>query len=213
MNAEPADDSPPKVVALHERACDNLTFIRETMARSGSFTAVSGWANCLMGVIAIAGAISAGLLSSPSAWLTVWLVTASACATVGAVGIWRKARRSGAAVWGGPGRRFLLSLAPPMVAGAVLTLGLGFRGMFIYLPALWLLLYGAGVVTGGAFSIKLVPLMGLCFMVLGSLLAVLPSAGSFQAFGGLTVADLFLAGGFGGLNIIFGVVIALRYGG
>jgi len=71
------------------------------------------------------------------------------------------------------------------------------------LPGCWLLLYGAAVTSGGAFSVRLVPVMGLCFMLLGVSAFVFPeSAGS-----------LFMAAGFGGLQIGFGLIIARKYGG
>ena len=71
------------------------------------------------------------------------------------------------------------------------------------IAGVWLLLYGTGVVTGGAFSIRIVPLMGLCFMVLGAVALFCPP----------NWGNAFLASGFGGLHILFGAVIASKYGG
>jgi hypothetical protein len=85
----------------------------------------------------------------------------------------------------------------------VLTAVLLKAGLFGALPGVWLLLYGTGVVTGGAFSVRTVPVMGLGFMVLGSAALLAPAAWG----------DAMMACGFGGLHIVFGSVIAWRHGG
>ena len=100
-------------------------------------------------------------------------------------------------------RRFFLNLAPPLLAGAVLTVALAAAGKFELLPGLWLLLYGTGVLTGGAFSIRAVPLMGLCFMVLGIVTLLLSPHWN----------PVMMGVGFGGLHLLFGAVIARYYGG
>ena len=87
-----------------------------------------------------------------------------------------KAREAGTSLLSGPGRRFVYSFAPPLFAGALLTLLLVRMGATGVIAGVWLLLYGTGVVTGGAFSIRIVPLMGLCFMVLGAVALFCPPA-------------------------------------
>src|SRR5207249_1755221 len=67
----------------------------------------------------------------------------------------------------GPLRKFGLALAAPLLVGAVLTAALARAGFHAMLPGAWLMLYGSGLLAGGAFSIRLVPVMGACFLVLG----------------------------------------------
>ena len=189
--------------ALHERALDNLRFIRETMERAGSFTAVPGRGGMAMGVTALAAAAIAALQPTESRWLVVWLCEAALALALGAFASDRKARRAGHALFEGPGRRFLFGLVPPLLAGALLTAALARSGAVAVLPGLWLLLYGAAVVTGGAFAVRIVPVMGSAFMFLGAVALLGPAAWG----------NVLLAVGFGGLHVAFGYVIARRYGG
>ena len=182
---------------------DNLSFIRSTMERATSFTAVPGWGGVGMGVTALVAAAIAALQRTPDAWLGIWLGEALVAACIGAFAMARKARRAAGAALSRPARRFLLSYAPPLAAGALLTVVLQREGLFHVLPGLWLLLYGTGVVTGGAFSVRVVPLMGLCFIALGIVALLGPASWG----------DPLLALGFGLLHIVFGVIIARRHGG
>jgi hypothetical protein len=194
----PPSDDP----ALHVRAMDNLTFIRETMERATAFTAVPGWGGVGMGAIALAAAAVAHTRLTPAEWLATWLASSVLAFTLGGWTMTAKARRAGTTVFSYSGRRFVLSYVPPLLVGALLTGVLVRAGLYEALPGTWLLLYGTGVVTGGAFSVRVVPLMGLCFMALGAI-----------ALFGAAWGNLLMAAGFGGLHILFGLIIARRYGG
>jgi hypothetical protein len=188
---------------LDQRARDNLRFIRETMERAGSFTAVPGWGGVAMGITALGAAVVAYRQTQLTAWLAVWLVEAVLAVGIAGWTTLLKAREARVSLLAGPGRKFAMSFSPPIFAGALLTVILYRGGVAWAIPGTWLLLYGTGVVTGGAVSIRIVPLMGLCFMVLGAVALFCPAS-----WGGA-----FLAGGFGGFHIVFGAVIARRYGG
>ena len=193
----------PDDPALHVRAMDNLSFIRETMGRATAFTAVPGWGGVGMGVLGLAAAAVAETRISRTEWLVTWLATSALGLTLGGWTMASKARRAGTTVFSYSGRRFVLSYVPPLVVGALLTLVLVRAELWSALPGTWLLLYGTAVTTAGAFSIRVVPIMGICLMAVGaSALIVAPTAG-----------DLFMALGFGVLQIGFGLLIARRYGG
>lgn len=203
MPSDPLPTRGPRPVALDDRARENLRFIRETMERAGSFTALPGWGVIAMGITALGAAVIASQQATSMAWLITWLVEAAIAIAIAGWTMVSKARETGSSLFTGPGRRFVYSFAPPLFAGGLLTLLLLRTDVTGAIAGLWLLLYGTGVVTGGAFSIRIVPLMGLCFMVLGAAaLFCPPSWGN-----GL------LAAGFGGLHILFGTVIARKYGG
>jgi hypothetical protein len=189
--------------ALHARAMDNLSFIRSTMERATAFTAVPGWGGVAMGLTALIATLVASRSSEPGEWLAVWLSAAVLALGIGGWTMVLKARRGGTTVFSYSGRRFVLSYLPPLLVGALLTLVLMRAGLYTALPGTWLLLYGTGVVTGGAFSVRVIPIMGFCFMALGAVALLAPASWS----------QCLLALGFGGLHIVFGIIIARRYGG
>ncbi len=190
-------------VALHSHAVDSLRYIRETMEGASAFTAVPGWGGVAMGVTALAAAPIAARQPSVERWLVVWLVAGLAAFALGLLSMVRKARASEESLLSRPARKFALGLSPPLLAAAVLTLVLYRAGLTALLPGVWLLLYGAGVVAAGAFSVRVVPMMGVCFMAGGAAALFAPGAW----------ANWLLAGGFGALHVVFGILIARRHGG
>ena len=194
---------PAKVVSINDRALENLKYIRETMERAGSFTAVPGWGGILMGVSALITAVVSGRLPTKNWWFASWLAEAALAFAIGGWAMVQKAKAGNSPLLKGPGRKFALSLFPAMFAGAAVTVALYHSGYFALMPGTWLLLYGVSIVTGGTFSVNVVPIMGLSFMALGVT----------ALFSPMEWANWFMAAGFGLLHIAFGTVIARRYGG
>ncbi len=190
-------------VGLHTQAMDNLRFIRNTMESAGSFTAVPGQGGMLMGATALFAAFAAHLTASPGSWLRVWMGEAVLALAIGLVFSHRKATLSETSLLSRPFRRFVLAVAPSVFVGAILTFVLYRQGFQQLIPAMWLLLYGAGITSGGAFAVRVVPVMGMSFLALGSIATITP----------VRFADAILACGFGGFHLAFGWVIARRYGG
>jgi hypothetical protein len=187
---------------MQERAMDNLRFIRQTMERAGTFTAISGWGEVVIGITAVVAALIAARLPLVG-WVTIWLLEAILAAGIAALSMALKARAAGMPLISGPARKLVLSFSPPMLGGMLLTALFVSRGLESLLPGCWLLLYGTGVVTAGTYSVRIVPVMGIAFMALGALTLFAPPA----------YATALLIAGFGGLHIIFGALIARRYGG
>lgn len=190
-------------IPIHEHAIDNLRYIRETMERAADFTAVPGWGLFGMGLIAMVAGVLAMRANSHTAWLQIWIGAALAALIVGVVTMKQKAAREGRPIFTAPGQRFVLSFAPAILAGAAMTVALVEARLWSTLPGMWLLLYGAAITSGGAVSTKLIPVMGAGFLAFG--LAAM--------FGPPAWAELWLLAGFGGLHMVFGLVIARRYGG
>jgi hypothetical protein len=188
---------------MHVRAMDNLRFIRQTMESATAFTAVSGWGLVIVGVTALAAAVVASRQTSPGVWLMIWLGEGVLSFLIAGGATVRKARTSKLPLFSMPGKRFALNFSPPMIVGALLTAALYRAGFLDAIPGMWLLVYGTGIVTGGAFSVRVVPVMGLCFMAEGAAALFLPPLWR----------DGLMAAGFGGLHVVFGFIIARRYGG
>ncbi|HXA04931.1 MAG TPA: hypothetical protein VNY30_08830 [Bryobacteraceae bacterium] len=203
MGSVPARTKSHEPVALHAHAMDNLRFIRETMERAGSFTAVPGVGGMLMGISALGAALLAARQTKLERWLAVWLAEAIFAVLIGVVAAARKGRAVKAPLLSGPGRKFALGLAPSIFVAALLTGVLYRAGLYAVIPGIWLLLYGTGILSAGAFSVPVVPAMGVCFVALGAIAVFCP----------LEWSHWFLAAGFGGLHLVFGARIAARYGG
>ena len=193
----------PSGAALHEQAAESLAFIRTTMARSASFTAVPGAGGVAMGVVACVAAIVAARQADGVLWLLTWMLAATVAAPIGFAAMARKARRHRVPLWSAAGRRFAQGFVPAILAGAILTAALVRDGRIDLLPATWLMLYGVGITAGGAASIPLLAWLGGAFI----------ACGAGAAFTPIWWADAWLGAGFGGLQILFGIVIARKHGG
>lgn len=194
---------PIRLVPLHDRAMDNLRYIRETMERATPFTGISGLGEIAIGATALLASVLAARQTTFNSWLAVWLADGFISVLIAGWSMDRKARAVQMPLVSGPGRKAVFSLSPPLIAGAVLTIVLVRAGLTNAIPGVWLLLYGTGVITGGMFSVRAVPAMGLCFMGLGALALFSPP----------TFANWFMAVGFGGLHVLFGAIIVRKYGG
>jgi len=196
----PIQSKPPEI---QERAMDNLRFIRETMERAGTFTAVSGWGQVVIGVTAIVAAVIASRAPNAATWLAVWLAEAGIAGGISVASMTIKSHAANLPLISGPMRKLVLSFSPPILAGCVLTLALHASLGLGLAPGVWLLLYGAGVISAGTYSVPIVPVMGAAFMGVGMVALIAPASW----------ATALLIGGFGGLHILFGVLIARRHGG
>ena len=184
-------------------ALDQLQFIRHTMESATSFTAVPGWGTVALGLTAIAAAIVALTLDSRETWVLLWLGEAVLAGLISVVAMVKKTGSLAKLANSIPARKCALSLVPPLAAGGVLTLIMMEQHLYAALPGMWLMLYGVAVITGGAFSVRVVPVMGICFAVFGTIALALPASW----------ANGIMAAGFGGLHVLFGLLIARRHGG
>lgn len=198
-----SNSEPGTAVNLGDRAIDNLEFIRETMERSARFTAVPGYGGMLMGLTAIVAAYIAGTQVYLRDWLVIWLVEAFLAFAIGLLAMWQKSRIVSVPLVSAPGKKFALGFAPPLVCGIAITLGLWRYEHYEIMAPVFMLCYGSAVVCGGAFSVRVVPIMGWCFIALGAAAFALPAS----------YGNWLMAASFGALHIVFGAIIARKYGG
>jgi hypothetical protein len=188
-------------VRIGDHALENIRYIREAMERAGSFTSIPGWGGVWIGIMALNTALFARKAEGQD-WLVYWLMLVPLAAAIGFGLMWVKGRRAGVDFTAPAARRFFASYFAPIVAAAILTYVFWRGGFYGAMPAMWLLLYGTSFVSAGAYSINLIRVMGVLFMLLGAAAAMVPAAG-----------NILMGAGFGGLHLIFGIVIARRYGG
>lgn len=188
---------------MQARAMDNLRFIRGMMESASTFTAVSGWGQVVIGTTAIAAALVAARQSLPWAWVATWVAEAGVATGISIASMTLKSHAANMPLLSGPMRKLLLSFSPAMIVGAVLTAACVHHQFYAFLPGVWMLLYGAAVVSAGTYSVRSVPVMGAAFMALGAVALVAPAA----------YHTMLMIAGFGGLHILFGLWIARRHGG
>jgi hypothetical protein len=196
----PRPSDPPEMQA---RAMDNLRFIRGIMESAATFTAVSGWGQVVIGITAIGAALLASRQALTWAWVATWVAEAGIAVGISVASMAIKSHAANVPLLSGPMRKLILSFSPAMIVGAVLTAVFVDRGLFALLPSTWMLLYGASVVSAGTYSVRIVPVMGAAFMLIGALSFLVPV--------GWHTALMIAA--FGGLHIVFGLWIARRHGG
>jgi hypothetical protein len=185
------------VTSVQEHAEGHLRVIRSVMERAGAFTALPASGGILMSAVAfVAGWAGHGAVE-PRQWVVVWLVAAGVAVPVGAFAVAHRARAAGVDLTIGVARRFILTLSPPVAAGAVLSAALIQRQAYELLPAVWLTLYGAGVVAAGSYSTRVIQGLGVSFMVVGAAAAFAP----------WSTSTVLVAAGFGGLHLVAGLLV------
>src|SRR5271154_6085881 len=108
-SVQPIRKRDPQPVPIHAHAMDNLRYIRETMERAGSFTAVPGWGGVAMGITALIASVIAAhehlVHGSMNAWLAIWMTEGVLAVGIGILAMWRKAASAGLPMWSAPARK------------------------------------------------------------------------------------------------------------
>lgn len=202
MRASSSSDD-PEPTPISSSAAENLRYIRSTIEAAHTFTTVPGKGCIGLGIAALAAATLESVPALASYWLPIWLTAAVVGSTVALFFMEMKARHQGLSLRRTVAVRFFLTLVPAFAAGAVLTVALHGLVARDVIAGVWLLLYGVGIASCGAFSIYVVLIAGFAFMGLGTVTFAAPAAW----------APAMLALGFGGIHLALGAVIARDHGG
>jgi hypothetical protein len=189
----------PNTVALDTHALGTLQYIRASIDAAG-LLAVPGSAGIAMGAVGVLAAILVSLKSLAAHWLEIWLLAGLVASAFGTVLMAHQVISRGTALYRGPLRRFLMCLCPPLLVGAVLTWQLWLHAQTTLIPGVWLLMYGCAVMAASTLTRRALAVMGGLLAVLG--IIALQSPPSYQ--------NTVLGIGFGGLHLLFGILIGGR---
>lgn len=183
-------------VHLDSHAAATLRYIRRSMEGAVQL-AVPGSAGLVLGTIAL---LATALCLAPELhkfWLPIWLSAALLGAVLGSTLIVRESSLRDLRLHGTPLLKFALCLAPSLGAGLVMTAVHWFGGNLHAIPGTWLLLYGCALLAASAATTRIIAALGMLFVLFGLAALLLPDEWQL----------LMLGAGFGGLHILFGLLI------
>jgi hypothetical protein len=186
-----------KVVNMDMHAIATLRYIRASIDGAGS-VAIPGSAGIVMGLIGLAAAALSWVPHLAAYWLFIWLIAAPIAAAAGGLLLAKSASVATFVATGTPGRKLAFGLLPSLFVGAVMTAVLWSADLTQAIPGTWLLLYGCALFSASVSTTMIVAWMGVSFAGFGILTLLSPV--------GLHIP--LLAMGFGGLHILFGILIA-----
>ncbi|HEY4214236.1 MAG TPA: hypothetical protein VGM84_22355 [Steroidobacteraceae bacterium] len=191
---------PSPTVSIESHAAATLRYIRASIEAAGGTVAVSGSASITAGIVGLVAAVVASAPSLRPYWLNVWLWAACVASVLGGGVMARQVYLQGFTLFGAPVRKFITCFAPGLFAGAVMTGVLIQAGSLSSIPGTWLLLYGCALFSTSAPTSRPVAALGGLFALLGLVTYFLPQ----------TLHTVSLGAGFGGLHLVFGLLLHRR---
>jgi hypothetical protein len=181
--------------SLNERAEGDLKLIRSMMQRSSLIIPMPGWGFFAVGLVGTSAALVTRSMQDMG-WIFAWGLAAVLALSIAILTSTWQLRKTGRSIFIGSHSRFWLSLAPAFLAAGLLSVIFVNLGQQPLLAGLWLLLYGVALVAAGQHSVKQVTWMGCGFIILGAVFLFLPWP------------NLAMGLGFGGIHLLFGLLIS-----
>ncbi len=196
---------------------EDIKEIRKIMDRSTRFLSLSGMSGITSGIIALIGAFLAyatiydgqdymqyrkALLTSDSPTQILLIAIVILVLSIGCAYFFttRRAKKNNETLWDEHAKKMLINMAIPLVTGGILSLIFIFKGFVGLAAPLTLIFYGLALVNGSKYTYDEIRSLGLMEIGLGLLSAY------FIGYG-----LIFWAVGFGGLHIIYGIVMHYKY--
>ena len=199
---------------------DTLNDIKRLMERSSRFISLSGLSGVSAGIFALIGAWFAngsveayrnhddtsGYLGASDFYQLKWKLVTIAfyvliCALLASIYFtWSKARRNKLPVWDHTSKKLLINLCIPLFAGGLFVTGLLYHSEWHFVAPACLMFYGLALVNASKYTLSEIRYIGLLEILLG---AVNMYYFEYSLF--------FWAIGFGGLHIIYGLIMWLKY--
>ena len=186
-------------VRIDSHAVATLRYIRASMDAAAS-VAVPGSAGIAMGSIGVLATVASSTPGLREYWLGVWLMAAALGGGVGFALMTRPASLRGLSLYGTPLRKFALGLFPALLGGAVMTAVHWTNGNMHAIPGTWLLFYGCALISASVSATRMIAVMGASFVLVGLVALLAPERAQM----------LLLGAGFGGLHVLFGVLIGRK---
>ena len=186
-------------VRIDSHAVATLRYIRASMDAAAS-VAVPGSAGIAMGSIGVLATVASSTPGLREYWLGVWLMAAALGGGVGFALMTRPASLRGLSLYGTPLRKFALGLFPALLGGAVMTAVHWTNGNMHAIPGTWLLFYGCALISASVSATRMIAVMGAAFVLVGLVALLAPERAQM----------LLLGAGFGGLHVLFGVLIGRK---
>ena len=174
-----------------------LSVIRTLMERGTRYTNVSGNAGVAAGLLTLFGCALRVWAHTPfmNTWMGVLIAAGGATVYFTA----DMARANGEPLWTRQAKTVVLALMPAFVSALVLTVVLDRVGQQALLPGVWMLLWGVGSLSMGFFTPRIMWILGLTFMGVGTATLLLPPVADAWSMG-LT---------FGAIHLIYGSALTL----
>jgi hypothetical protein len=214
-----------------QKAADELKVIRHLMERPVRYTTQSGLAGILAGCAALLGLVADAFVSerfdpahATLANLAIWGGVFIAAFLSAVICTRLRERKEGMPFWSAAKKRIAMTILPPFVAGAGLTLVIVAHwwyhtspNMWGLIPAIWMTFYGVACWQVGEFSTGELRWLGAAFVLSGLVAAALPHAGPAPLLAemGRDIEMPYFTVGitFGGYHIIYGIIVWIRHGG
>lgn len=205
----------------------DLQEIRSIMERSSRFISLSGLSGVFAGSFALLAALAVFLYQKDFFWgryynhgiflreelirgmefkrfLTFILldgtITLLLALSAGIFFTARNAKRKGLPYWDNSGKRMVINLFIPLVAGGLFCLVLLFHKQIYLIAPVTLIFYGLALINASKYTIDDIRYLGICEIVLGLIASLYIGYGL-----------IFWAIGFGVLHIIYGSTMYWKY--